>query len=257
MRIKQCWLATPLKHSGRFVYFRKINKLKKYHSRRQPVVFYGLYTTVDLSILKKHRSTVIVVWGGSDVLRNKNVKAAVKKNVKHVAISSFISDDLTKMGIEHKTIPLIASPVKPFKISPLGNEIYTYIPSSSRKFYGNHIVKQIKKKCKFKINVISSSSKYNRKQLAKIYSRCFCGLRLTPHDGVANTVIEMGLMGRKCIYNGKVPNAISWSENDIDGIVENIYKESLKIGTVNLKLRQEMEKYLDVGREWLDTKYWE
>jgi len=256
MRINQCWLATPLKHSGKFVYFRGLHNLKKYNNPNKPAIFYGLYTYVDLMALKKHKAFAIVAWGGSDVLRKANVKLAVKNRVKHIAISSFISADLTSMGIEHKTIPLIASPTKYFKPVPMGDEIYTYMPKSSRHFYGRRIVRQLKKLCKYKINIISSNQRHTRKKLFKIYSRCFCGLRLTPHDGVANTVIELGLMGRKCIYNGDTPNAIPWSEDNIDGILENIEKESEKIGTIDLSMRKLVRKYINVGNSFLFESYW-
>jgi hypothetical protein len=56
-----------------------------------------------------------------------------------------------------------------------------------------------------------------------VYSQCFLNLRLTPHDGCPNTNIEMGLMGRRSIYNGDLPASIPWTS--VDDICQNIMLE--------------------------------
>jgi hypothetical protein len=236
----------------------KTNKLAPYKNRKKPTVFYGLYTARDLSYFKKHKSLIILVWGGSDILRKKNLKTALKKkNVLHVARSSFIARDLEKVGIPYKLIPLIASPVRSIKPTVMGDKIYAYIPKDAYEFYGGHIMEKVRERVKYKIIRVTRSDRYTRKKLFKIYNQCFCGLRPTQHDGVANTVIEMGMKGRMCIYNGGTPNAISWDENNIDQIVENIEKEANKIGTVNEELHNKMKEYITVGRRWLKTSFWD
>ncbi len=53
---------------------------------------------------------------------------------------------------------------------------------------------------------------YSREQLiAEIYPRCFLGLRLTMHDGGANGVQELGMMGIKSVWNGGSLASISLS----------------------------------------------
>ncbi len=64
---------------------------------------------------------------------------------------------------------------------------------------------------------------FTREELVSVYSQCFINLRLTPHDGCPNTNIEMGLMGRRSIYNGDLPASISW--HSVDDICENILLE--------------------------------
>ena len=124
MKIKQCHIASPTKHSGKFSYFMEVNKLSPYKNPKKPAVFYGLYTSRDLSTFKKHKSIAIVVWGGSDILRKKNFEIVrKKKNVFHVARSSFIARDLEKYDIPYKLVPLIASPLKnilPTKMGEIG-----------------------------------------------------------------------------------------------------------------------------------------
>jgi len=93
-------------------------------------------------------------------------------------------------------------------------------------------------------------------KLRKIYERCFCGLRLTKHDGLPNQVIEMGVMGRRTIYNGDIPGSISWNKNNIDEIIKNIDIESQKIGTINYEVSNNIKNFIDVKNDWLDTKFW-
>ena len=183
--------------------------------------------------------------------------AASKSNVRHVAISSFIAQDLKTAGVDYKFLPIVGSKIKGLDITPLGKNIYTYVPKDDYRFYGGEIIDEIKKRSDYKIIVASSSSRYTRNKILNIYDNCFCGLRLTSHDGIANTVIELGLKGRKCVYNGGTPNAIPWNKKDIDSILKNIDKEAQKIGSTNRELAKSVARYIDVGKDWLSIKYWE
>lgn len=64
---------------------------------------------------------------------------------------------------------------------------------------------------------------FTKDQLYDVYAQCFLNLRLTPHDGCPNTNLQMGLMGRKSIYNGDLPHSIAWT--DVDNICESIMRE--------------------------------
>jgi hypothetical protein len=241
----------------KFSSFIKRNKMIPYENKKKPVVFFGLYH-VDLRKLDRHKSTLILVWRGTDIILPGHLDAAInsKVDVKHVAISSFIEEDLKARGIRYKFLPLVGGDMKGFASTRLGKEIYVYIPKTRYKFYGGHIVDKLKKKCKYKINISSSCNTYSRKQLHQVYNRCFCGLRLTPHDGVANQVVEMGLMGRKTIFNGVTPSSIPW-EDDVDKILESIEKEAEKIGTIQKDLSKKVKDFYIVNDDWLNIEYWE
>ena len=64
---------------------------------------------------------------------------------------------------------------------------------------------------------------FTKEELVDVYSQCFLNLRLTPHDGCPNTNIEMGLMGRRSIYNGDLPASIPWKS--VDDICQSIMRE--------------------------------
>jgi len=257
MKINQCYLSTTVKHGGKFVNFPQKYGCTKYKTKDKPAFFFGLYTAEDLKVLKNHRSMAVVIWRGGDATREKNIKlSSSRHNIKHIAISSFIADDLKSTGINYKFLPIVGSNIKKMKATPLGKCIYAYVPKNHRKFYGGDIIDKLKKRSNYKIIVSSSSSRYSKKKMLNIYDNCFCGLRLTEHDGIANTVIELGLKGRKCIYNGCTPNAICWNKKDIDSILLRIDEEAKKIGSTNTELAKQVAKYIDIGEEWLDTKYW-
>ncbi len=257
MRIQQCKVLN-VTMKNRFSYFFKRYNLKNYDSKNKPSIFFSLW---GYGALKRHKSFALVIWRGTDILKVKEQMESIKKmkNVYHVAISSYIIKDLDRYGIKCKFIPIVGVNNKYFRPCPMGDEIYVYLPSHNTKYYeryGASVVKKIEKKCKYKINIVPFG-KYTRKQLIKIYGRCFCGLRMTKHDGLPNQVIEMGLMGRKSFYNGNIPGVINWNEKNIDQILENIETEACKIGTTDYNYSEQIHNFINVGNKWLDTTFWE
>ena len=244
---------------SRFSYFFKKYNLNKYYNINEPSIFFSLW---GYGNLKKHKSFVVAIWRGSDIIKmEKKIKTIKKmKNVYHISISSYISRDLDRYGIKYKFIPIVGVNMKYFKPEKMGNEIYAYVPNTnSKKYYeryGMDIIQKIQKNIKYKINIVSCHQ-YNRKDLVGVYKRCFCGLRMTKHDGLPSQVIEMGLMGRKTFYNGNIPGSIKWDQNNIDQIVKKIEEEAKKINTINLEYSNQIRNFINVGDKWLDTRYWE
>ena len=242
---------------NRFSYFFKKYSFKKYYDPNKPSVFFSLW---GYGAIKNHKSLAVIVWRGTDILKMEGRLKSIKKrkNTYHISISSYIAKDMEKYGIRYKFIPIVGVDNKYFKPTVMGNEIYIYIPHDNKKYndrYGRNIVEKIKKNCDYKINIVASDQ-YKRKDLVKIYSRCFCGLRLTKHDGLPSQVIEMGLMGRRSFYNGDIPGSIPWSKN-VDNIIENIEEEAKKIGTVNYSYSKRISNFINIKDNWLDTKFWE
>jgi hypothetical protein len=92
-------------------------------------------------------------------------------------------------------------------------------------------------------------------EMPSIYSQCFLGLRLTMHDGLPNSVLEMGLMGRRSVYNGDIPGAIPYTS--FNGIVDAIQKERKKVGNSgNQEISNEIRGMLDISNDWLDTTFY-
>lgn len=241
----------------RFAHFLKKHSLRKYHDPRRPAIFFSLW---GMGALKIHKSFGLVIWRGTDVLKIGSRLRSIKKrtNIRHVAISSFIASDLDAYKIKYKSIPIVGVNNKYFYPTPKGNEIYVYIPENNEKYYnryGGAVVDKIRSKCKYHINIVRADQ-YTRKELANVYRRCFCGLRLTKHDGLPNQVIEMGLMGRKSFYNGNIPGSIKWSKKRIDDIISNINREAETIGTIDYDYSEKISNFIDVGDAWKNTGFW-
>lgn len=258
MRIKQCKMLNE-QNEKIFKYFFKKYSLEKYYDVNSPAIFFSMW---NYGSLKKHKSLAVIIWRGTDIVKNESKLKSIKnmKNVYHIAISSYIKNDLKKYKIKSKFIPVVGKKMKYFQACPLGDEIYTYVPDRHIKYekrYGLKIIKKVQAKCKYKINISRSNDEYTRKELVNVYKRCFCGLRFSSHDGLPNTVLEMCLTGRKSIYNGNIPGSIKWNKNNIDKIIENIEIEAQKIGTIDRAYADEISKFIDIGDKWLNTEYWE
>ena len=57
--------------------------------------------------------------------------------------------------------------------------------------------------------------------MTDVFKHCYLGLRLTPTDGKAHSVIEAGLLGIKSIHNGNQKSSINYKNiQDILDIIE-------------------------------------
>lgn len=252
-KINQCYISPHMRDN--FSYFFKKYSLKEYYDRNEPSLFFSGW---DLGPIKKHRGLGVIIWRGTEATDDRILKFKNKRNIFHISISSFITNSLIRNNVRYKFIPIVGRDMSIFKPSPLGGEIYTYIPNHHTdkyyKRYGMAVVSEIQKRIKYKINIINSPNQYTREELLKIYKTCFCGLRFTKHDGLPSQVIEMGLMGRKSFYNGDIPGSIKWNKKKVDKIIKNIDKESKRIGVTDYEYSNEISKFIDIGTEWLETK---
>ena len=74
------------------------------------------------------------------------------------------------------------------------------------------------------------------------------------HDALSNTVCEMGMMGRRSVWNDSFPGAYRWKNKQ--DVIDAIIEEHKNIGKTNTKLVEEVTEFLDIGTDWLDTDYW-
>lgn len=238
-------------------------RLHEYRDSNKPAIFFGCYAgNASLNKILRHRALGVVVWGGSDstrLLQNpkrcRMLKAA--KNIRHVAISWYISEDLRRAGLPHIHVPICPASVDQFKPHPLGKCIYVYSSHRTPWFYGEpfvHFLSERMKGYSFKVYYSHPPNCVDHSHIIEVYKQCFVGIRLTPHDGLPNTVVELGLMGRKCVYNGELPNAIPWKT--VDDVRYAIIKESKRIGTTRASVSNEMRKFLSIDDSWLTTKFY-
>jgi hypothetical protein len=246
---------------GRFIQARVSESVKKfenqlmekynlvpYTNNETPTVFFGLYRKEDYEDFDLHRSNSIIVWCGSDSLKiDKFIDFVPKiRTVKNIAKSSFISEDLNVFNITNEILPI--TPTLNIKNQkPRGENVYFY-GSTENDFYGIEILKRIQKKIPYRI-YITQKNTFNKEELQKIYESCFIGLRLTKHDGLPNTVCELGLMGRRCAYNGNLPNAIPFiNDEDIIDIINKEYEIRMED---NSQIVDDVYHYLNISDNWL------
>ena len=160
----------------------------------------------------------------------------------------------------YRRVPLIGCDISNIKPCPKGNFIYAYLPAGdkNKSIYGFKMVKKIREKIGYKIIMVDSPVRHTKKKILELYRNSFCGFRFTGHDGIANSVIEMGLMGRKSFYNDRhVPCSIQWSAGNLDGILKAIDGEAQTIGQTDHITAMATKNFINVGKNWLDTGFWD
>ena len=245
-RIKQIRVSSGVKFFAEKL--KKKYNLQDYTNINEPVIFNGMYSERDYIDAVNHKGHLTIVWCGSDALNLKKYQKYLPQLLKarHIAKSEFISEDLKKLNIPHIILPI--TPTEIIKnIQPRGDKIYIY-STTSKNNYGYNMLGEIKEKTGLEI-IETTYNKYTPEELKEVYKQCFIGLRLTKHDGLPNTVVELGLMGRRSIYNGKLPSAIPYK--DVDDIVRIIKNEYKNRHINNSLIVEEMYNYLNIDESWL------
>jgi len=194
------------------------------------LVIFGMYRDEDFDVFNNHFGPCTVVWQGSDVLNVPDWWLDVfglQKEVKHIAISHWGFDALTKKGLRPELRYLSATaPCPELANCPNGDFVHFYSSVSSAdsaKFMGAEMIPEIIQKTGIPI-IQTALGMFDKPKLYDIYKSCFLNLRLTSFDGCPNTNLEMGLMGRKSVYNGKgMPGSIPWV--DVNHVCDIILEE--------------------------------
>jgi hypothetical protein len=228
----------------------------------EPLFMFGCYGGKQIWHALTHNSggqLTVICWAGSDAM---NIPGGVFKEfpkIKHIAISKWIAADLGMLAIPCYRIPITPHDFSDIKPEPLGDSIYMYQPDKLT-YNGNGIYQKIKEalpdykfiECKF--------GDHTREEMIEIYKQCFIGLRFTEHDGLSNTVCELGMMGRMVINNGDIPNCIPYQSKDVEYLVgvitalNNVLRMKPN-GTKNVA--KKVKDYLNIGDNFLNTEYYE
>lgn len=207
--------------------FRKRYDLTDYTDSLKPLIMFGMYRYEDFEVLVNHMNRdITLVWQGMDAreLPINWLLLLRRKNIRHIAISHWISESLTAYGIESELLPVSATIDNLYPVTR-GNNIYLYYSDdspSSVAYYGADMIPEIEHRTGLKV-LTAKHGEYGREGLMNIYRECFINLRLTTYDGCPNTNLETGLMGRRSIFNGHIPHSIPWQS--IDDICASIMAE--------------------------------
>ena len=192
-----------------------------YESCIGEIVFMGMYREEDLVLLATHLGTRTIVWFGSDAKDLPADWIKFVKNARNIAVSHQVQETLEAKGVDSIWCPINAVIPHHWPLVPNGDKIFWY-SGNAPEYYGESMINEIKERINIPI-IRAGHDTFTKDQLVDVYSQCFINLRLTPHDGCPNTNIEMGLMGRRSIYNGDLPASIPWQS--VSDICQNIMKE--------------------------------
>lgn len=209
-------------------------KYNKLTDKFENVIFFGLYDKNDYIKITNHIGKKFLMWGGTDT----NIKYEFRKNtlnkiknyydVVNLSISSDIAKNLKYFSIS--SIPIYLNMVNEEIFKPpnkLGKFIYIYngFTKGNEEIYGKLIYQEIINKMPQYKYIFSNNLNASYNQMPQIYSKCFIGIRLTEHDGNANTVQEFNAMNIPIIFNGK--GGIKWK--DVDDVINTIKSYSKNI----------------------------
>lgn len=266
MRIRQIYTSKSLRHfEGRM---KKKYQLQSYVSKESPAIFYGVFCS-SVPVIHAHRSLGVVLWAGTDaqMLRDwvvdgkefprcQQVEGFLSKpNLRHVCRSQQLREDLELSGVScvfRRVSPVLT---ELFSVRPLGSCVYSYGSEYNRNKYGGDVIDQLRDRFPdltfLSRDVGEGCVPYEK--MSHVYERCFLGLRLTKHDGLPNSVIEMGLMGRPSVFNGDLPGSISWENVDDVARIIDLHKVNVgQCGDVQLSTR--MRDELCISDDWLKTE---
>ena len=207
-------------------------------------VFMGMYREEDLVLLAKHLGTSTIVWFGSDA---KDLPADWIKFVKdsrNIAVSHQVQETLEAKGVDSIWCPINAVIPHEWPVVPNGDKIFWY-SGNAPEYYGESMINEIKERINIPI-IRAGHDTFTKDQLVDVYSQCFLNLRLTPHDGCPNTNIEMGLMGRRSIYNGDLPGSITYES--VDDICQSIMREHASRNVENVYISKIYHKFVNYER---------
>lgn len=234
---------------------------EQYRDNTAPALFYGCFKSMYRTV-RLHKGPAVIVWCGSDstmLLSNKEFISYLqrRKDIWHVAETSFISEDLKRCALKHEIYPFNIPSIDGLTSKPLGRNVYVYGSHIDPEFYGYSIVERLKKRLpdvEFITRYATPPDYSPSEELMKIYEDCCIGLRLVPHDGFSCTVAEMGLMGRKVVWNSEAPSAIPWKTDD--DIVEAIQREYTRAGETDVELSIKMKEFLTIPEYVFDLDHY-
>lgn len=223
--------------------------LADYTDNQSHLVIFGMYRDEDFATLKNHSGPCTIVWQGSDALNLPSDWADYirESGAENIAISSFIFDALTNLWLSPTLKFLSATvPLPELENCPNGDFVHFYssnMSNESARYLGEEMIPELIMKTGIPI-IRTAFGMYDKPTLFNIYRKCFLNLRLTTFDGCPNTNLEMGLMGRKSVFNGYgIPGSIPWIDtNHVADIILNEYDNRKKD---NSEVSQQIFKFLN------------
>jgi len=216
--------------------------LEYYYESNERVLIFGLYNEFDLNFIRE--KNIGILWGGSDIMLDRKKRDEILEIIKekkciNYAMSERIYNKLLELGIENvkKVVISFCWNQLEYKIRNYDNKkrkgiyIYDGLNKAKKKqlIYNQELVDKIVERLGKKFKIYRSSDGFVD-NVIDIYRDCFVSLRLTLHDGNANSAQECGMLGIPVISNQEMNHCIRWEcEEEIINKVKYIYNNNVKL----------------------------
>jgi len=288
-KIEQLYLSVNLYKYKDDKRIHSCHKLNDYKDIYKPCFFYGIAKEQDIDAILNHKGKKYVIFSGGDIDLlyhiNKNTAYTntrwnfLKKlhnldEIYYIPRSEFMINDMKLLNYKYTYYPFYGDAYSTYDIKPKGNKIYFYTyPDYQKYLYGHSVVQEIKKrKPEYEFIQLTHNNAYlqnkefcdannistceSNDELIKKYQQCFIAIRLTNHDGIANSVLELGSLGIKTIYNdSNCPAALTY--NSIDDVINHIENEKKTIGTIDDKFVENVKKFITPDENIYYTSFYE
>lgn len=230
--IKQAYLAPSVKD---FPFLERLN-LQPYTDPEAPALFIGCYTIEDFNLIVSHKGKGMVLWVGQDSI------ACVTMGW-HLWLKNFLhvtwlvnAEKILRQFLNVKLVnPMFIG--GEFYSSPLGNKIFAYAPSSYPDYHRIELINELALHYQGKYEFIIGDGTVSQAGWLngvgdKVYDECFIGLCLSGFAGGGQTIIQMGLKGRRVVSNVlNCQNSYFWET--LDDVKRAIDYEAGNIGHTN------------------------
>ena len=220
LNVRQAHVSSSLSHFAKRFY--QTHNLRPYDTPTQPAVFFGMYNDRDRVAVLRHGAATVVVPGGSDVPNVRPVQELVRgRAIWILSISGDVQTRLHKLGIQTMRVFLNMVDKTLFRPVPkadLGNKVFVYNgwqkdAPLNWKIYNGSIMSEVAARLPHVHFIYSQGLNVPHEKMPDIYRQCSIGVRLTSHDGNANTVQEFEAMQIPIIHNQST-YGLKWANAD-------------------------------------------
>lgn len=233
--------------------------------KNEPLIAFGCYTKTVIEWLMAHEGLLVIVWSGGDAMNLRKWGYFVKwlkaneHRVFHIAHSHWIQADLEGVGLKYIDRVVLPTSFEWLKFEPEHDgKIYHYHNRSSGmySFYGTDLVNDLERRKKLPfVKAAFGHVKMKSPEMYDYYRSCYIGVRLTWHDNMSLSCIEMALMGRPSIFNGNIPGAIPFKDkDDARRLILELHKDQ---PIPSKELAEEMREFVYDNEDWLNTEFYD
>ena len=227
---KQCYFSRGVSMFKNRI-FQKYN-LVEYNDPKNTCLFFGMYNDQDLNMIRTHEGLCIIIWCGNDA-NSENIHSNQTINeIKNISNVIHISKSKsTYLSLKMKDISSILvdynvtdnSLFYPVPKNELGKKIFIFNGQHKGRehIYGDNFYNDVIKRLPDYKFVFSNDLNVNWEEMPNIYKQCFIMLRLTSHDGNANSVQECEAMNIPVIHN-QSDYGLKW--DSVDDIINHIFR---------------------------------